>query len=81
MGVAPAVMACSSVAGAGLGPADSVQPVSGAAASARAAGSVRRCASTSTWPLITPFLLSAYPQNGMQVTLSSRFAFKNEPFE
>ncbi|WP_296596488.1 TadE/TadG family type IV pilus assembly protein [Phenylobacterium sp.] len=33
------------------------------------------------WPLITPFLLSAYPRNGMQVTLSSRFAFKNEPFE
>jgi len=34
-----------------------------------------------SWPIVTPFLLTAYPRNGMQVTLSSRFAFKNEPFE
>lgn len=33
------------------------------------------------WPVITPMLLSAYPQQDMQVTLASRFAFKNEPFE
>jgi len=33
------------------------------------------------WPVVTPMLLSPYPQDGMEVTLASRFAFKNEPFE
>lgn len=35
-----------------------------------------------TWPLMTPFVATAYGRDGpMSVTLSSRFAFKNEPFE
>jgi Flp pilus assembly protein TadG len=34
------------------------------------------------WPLITPFLATAYHRSGpMDVTVSARFAFKNEPFE
>jgi len=34
------------------------------------------------WPLITPFLASAYNRDGpMNVTVTSRVAFKNEPFE
>lgn len=35
-----------------------------------------------TWPLITPFLATAFNRNGpMEVTIASRTAFKNEPFE
>jgi Flp pilus assembly protein TadG len=34
------------------------------------------------WPLITPFLASAYNRDGpTDVTVTSRVAFKNEPFE
>ena len=34
------------------------------------------------WPLMTPFIATAYQRSGpMQVTLGSRAAFKNEPFE
>ena len=34
------------------------------------------------WPLMTPFIATAYHRDGpMQVTLGSRVAFKNEPFE
>jgi len=34
------------------------------------------------WPLMTPFVATAYGRSGpMSVILSSRFAFKNEPFE
>lgn len=35
-----------------------------------------------SWPLMTPFVATAYGRDGpMSVTLTSRFAFKNEPFE
>lgn len=35
-----------------------------------------------TWPLMSPFVATAYGREGpMEVTLSSRSAFKNEPFE
>lgn len=34
------------------------------------------------WPLMTPFIATAYQRSGpMQVTLGARAAFKNEPFE
>jgi len=34
------------------------------------------------WPLITPFLAAAYNRDGpIDVTVTSRVAFKNEPFE
>ncbi len=34
------------------------------------------------WPLMTPFIATAYHRDGpMQVTLGARAAFKNEPFE
>ena len=34
------------------------------------------------WPLMTPFVATAYGRHEpMSVTLTSRFAFKNEPFE
>ena len=34
-----------------------------------------------TWPLMTPFIATAFHRNGpMSVTLASRIAFKNEPF-
>ena len=34
------------------------------------------------WPLMTPFLATAFNRNGpMSVTLSSRLAFKNEPYQ
>jgi len=34
------------------------------------------------WPLMTPFLATAYNRTGpMEVTITSRMAFKNEPFE
>lgn len=34
------------------------------------------------WPLMTPFLATAFGRNGpMEVTLGSRVAFKNEPYE
>ncbi len=34
------------------------------------------------WPLMTPFIATAYQRSGpMQVTLGARTAFKNEPFE
>jgi Flp pilus assembly protein TadG len=34
-----------------------------------------------TWPLMSPFIATAYQHNGpMSVTLGSRIAFKNEPF-
>lgn len=34
------------------------------------------------WPLMTPFLAAAYSRNGpLDVTIASRVAFKNEPFE
>lgn len=34
------------------------------------------------WPLMTPFLATAYGREGpMEVTLGSRVAFKNEPYE
>ncbi len=34
------------------------------------------------WPLMTPFIVTAYHRDGpLQVTLGSRVAFKNEPFE
>lgn len=34
------------------------------------------------WPLMTPFIATAYQRSGpMQVTLGTRVAFKNEPFE
>jgi Flp pilus assembly protein TadG len=34
------------------------------------------------WPLITPFLAGAYNRDGpLDVTVTSRVAFKNEPFE
>lgn len=34
------------------------------------------------WPLMTPFIATAYHRDGpMQVTLGTRVAFKNEPFE
>lgn len=34
------------------------------------------------WPLMSPFVATAYGREGpMEVTLSSRSAFKNEPFE
>jgi Flp pilus assembly protein TadG len=33
------------------------------------------------WPLMTPFIATAYERNGpLSVTLGSRVAFKNEPF-
>ena len=34
------------------------------------------------WPLLTPFVATAYERDGpTEITISSRFAFKNEPFE
>lgn len=34
------------------------------------------------WPLMTPFLATAFNRDGpMHVTIASRFAFKNEPFQ
>lgn len=34
------------------------------------------------WPLMSPFVATAYQRNGpMDVTLTSRMAFKNEPYE
>ncbi|MBU1377942.1 MAG: pilus assembly protein [Alphaproteobacteria bacterium] len=34
------------------------------------------------WPLMSPFLATAYGRNGpMDITIASRVAFKNEPFE
>lgn len=34
------------------------------------------------WPLMTPFIATAYHRNGpMEITLASRVAFKNEPFQ
>lgn len=34
------------------------------------------------WPLMTPFLTAAYNRDGpLDVTIASRVAFKNEPFE
>jgi Flp pilus assembly protein TadG len=34
------------------------------------------------WPLMTPFLLTAFERSGpFEVTLASRHVFKNEPFE
>lgn len=35
-----------------------------------------------TWPLISPFIATSHPREGpFEVTLGSRSAFKNEPFE
>jgi Flp pilus assembly protein TadG len=35
-----------------------------------------------TWPLISPFVATAYGRSGpMEVTITSRVAFKNEPFQ
>ena len=35
-----------------------------------------------TWPLMSPFIATAYGRTGpMEVVVSSRMAFKNEPFE
>ncbi len=34
------------------------------------------------WPLMTPFIATAYNRSGpMEITLASRVAFKNEPFQ
>jgi len=47
-----------------------------------AAGDIVIVKANYAWPLMTPFIATAYHRDGpMQVTLGSRVAFKNEPFE
>jgi Flp pilus assembly protein TadG len=47
-----------------------------------AAGDIIIVKANYTWPLMTPFLATAFERSGpLSVTLSSRLAFKNEPFK
>lgn len=49
---------------------------------AGAAGDIIVVKANYTWPLITPYVASAYHGGNMtEVVLASRMAFKNEPFE
>lgn len=62
----------------------------GAAASAAPAGEFNKGAASDIilvkadyrWPLMSPFVATAFNRNGpLEVTISSRAAFKNEPFQ
>lgn len=47
-----------------------------------AAGDIVIVKADYNWPLMTPFIATAYERTGpMEVTLASRVAFKNEPFQ